>query len=83
MYCQVWESGGVRLLHDSSFLLALLYFDLSHPLNMHKSGKDFQVLYFPNSVYQDLIRTMVWSARIPGETSGASPAPYWSGASAT
>lgn len=56
--CQGWEAGGVRMLHgstgrrDTFFLLALLYFDLPYLLNVHKSGKDLQVLYFVCAVYQ-------------------------------
>lgn len=63
------------------FFFALLYFDLFNLLSMHKSGKDFQVLYFVHSVHQDLIRTVVWPAGIPGGTSGASLASSQLGAS--
>lgn len=86
--CQGWEAGGVRLLHgstagkDTFFLLAVLYFHVSHLLNAHKSGKDLQVLCFVHAVYQELIRGVVQSAGIPDGTSGASPAPYQPGASA-
>lgn len=75
-------SMAAQMEKTPSFYLVCFTLIFSHLLSMHKSGKDFQVLYFVHWVYQDIIRAVVWPAGIPGGTSGASPALYQPGASA-